>query len=140
MARIEFDGFDGIDGQLQKLERMDVKRIVMAGAEAAVGVLQTETESHRHVLTGAMMTGVAPGQYHESLGGGYVDVYPQGSDPKGISNAKKAFIINYGRGGKKTAKTGDKFITGGATKSKLETAVGEAMKAEAGRLFREAGG
>ena len=85
-----------------------------------------------------MLQGVAPGRYHEDLGSGWVEVYPQGEDSRGISNATKAFVINYGYGGRRTQKTGDKFITG--QKNTMSDAVAAAMQREADRIIQEMNG
>ena len=68
-------------------------------------------------------------------GSGWVDVYPQGNDSRGVSNAMKAFVINYGYGGRKTKKTGDKFITG--NQKRMEQGVFTAMQAESDRRLAE---
>jgi hypothetical protein len=129
---------DQVDGSLARLSRGTVKRIVMAGAEACVEETRKNVEGYRHVVTGSMMQGVAPGQYHEDLNSGWVDVYPQGEDSRGVSNAKKAFVINYGYGGHKTARTGDKFITGQV--KNMQTVVSKAMQTESDRIIQEVNG
>ena len=138
MARITYDGFEQIDGVLTKLGRDAIRSIVMAGAEACVEETRKNVEGYRHVVTGSMLQGVAPGQYHEDLGSGWVEVYPQGEDSRGISNAKKAFVINYGYGGRRTARTGDKFITG--QKNAMQDAVSAAMQRESDRIIQEMNG
>lgn len=136
MAKVTYDGFDQLDAQLGKLGSRDAaRRIVAAGAEACGHELEERTNRYRHVVTGSMMESIAPGRYHEDLDVCWQEVYPQGYDSRGISNATKAFVINYGRGGKRTAKTGDKFITG--QKQTLEQIVGAAMKAEADKILNE---
>ena len=85
-----------------------------------------------------MVESVKPGAYHETLEGGWMEVYPQGEDPRGVSNAKKAFVINYGYGGRKTKKTGDKFLTG--QKKRLEVAAAEAMQKENEEILKEING
>ena len=135
MARFEFDGGEDFDARLGRLERDGVKRIVMAGAEACVEAMQERIGAYRHIVTGSMQRSVKPAKYHEDLGSGWVEVYPQGDDGRGISNAKKAFVINYGYGGRRTKKTGDKFITGDI--KNMEQAVAEAMQRESGRLLDE---
>ena len=115
--------------------RENAKRIVQAGSAAAVKELQKRTMQAHHIKTGQMEQAFAPGIYHENIDECWQDVYPQGYDSRGISNAKKAYVINYGRGGKRTPKTGDKFITG---RSKtLEDAVHAAMIDEADRIKNE---
>jgi len=137
MARLQVNGIDGMEAQLERIGgRESARRIVAAGAEACAKALEDRTNQYRHVLTGEMMTSIRPGKYHEDIDVCWQDVYPQGNDARGISNARKAFVINYGYGGKRTAKTGDKFITG--KKQTLEQVVGAAMKAEADRILQEA--
>lgn len=141
MARMEIDGMDDITGQLTKLQgngiRTAVKRIVMAGAEADAREMEKLTRQAGHIRTGSMVGNIRAGTYHESLDGGEVNVYPQGNDARGTSNAMKAFVINYGRGKRKSKKMGDKYITGAfATTEKI---VGTAMAEEAEKVFREMG-
>ena len=137
MARCQYDAGD-LDSRLTALGRDAVRQIVMAGAEACVEETRKEIDRYRHVMTGSMMANVAPGKYHEDLGSGWVEVYPQGDDSRGISNAKKAFVINYGRGGKRTQKTGDKFITG--HKATMSEVVSKAMQAESDLLAQQLNG
>ena len=138
MAKQTFSGFEIVERQLAKLSRGTVKRLVEAGAKALVDSTKESVKQHHHIATGSMEQSVKPGQYHETLDGGWMEVYPQGDDGRGVSNAKKAFVINYGYGGKKTAKTGDKFITG--NKRKRQSAVAAAMEAENQKIINEANG
>ena len=147
MARFEASGLEGLADQLGTLERGTVKRIVMAGADAASKQMMSDTEEHRHVQTGTMKGTIGPGQYHEDVGAGWVNVYPQGADARGVSNALKAYVINYGlgkrpmtvrSGGKARNRTGDKFITG--NERRTETVVNEAMQAESDRIIAEING
>ena len=138
MARVSYSGFEAIEGVIRTLDRDTIRRLVMAGAEACVEETRKNIEGYRHVVTGNMLAGVAPGQYHEDLGEGWVEVYPQGMDSRGVSNAEKAFVINYGRGGWKTERTGDKFITG--KKKTMQDVVSRAMQAESDRIVQELNG
>lgn len=134
--RLIVEDISAIDASLEQLgSRENAKRIVQAGSAAAVAEMQKRTAEYRHILTGEMKAAFAPGIYHEDIDKCWQDVYPQGTDSRGVSNAKKAFVTNYGRGKKRTAKTGDKFITG-KTKT-LQEAVGAAMRAEAERIKNE---
>ena len=135
MAKFEYSGTEGIEAQLQAMDRDMIKGIVMAGAEACVKEMQEMIGQYRHVKTGSMQKSVAPAKYHEDYGSGWVDVYPQGSDSRGVSNAMKAFVINYGYGGRRTKKTGDKYITG--NKKRMEQGVFTAMQAESDRRIAE---
>lgn len=138
MARCEFSGPDEAAAKLERLGRDGVKRIVMAGADACKAEMQELTDQYRHVVTGSMRNSVAAGKLHEDLNSAWVEVYPQGHDNRGVSNAKKAFVINYGYGKRKTRKTGDKFITG--KKSTMKTVVSAAMQAESDRIVQEMNG
>lgn len=138
MARCEYDGFERIDGVLTRLSRTSIKEVVMAGAEACVEETRRSIEQYHHVVTGSMMAGVQPGKYHEDIGSGWVEVYPQGEDGRGVSNATKAFVINYGRGGRRTSRTGDKFITG-QTKT-MQEVVAKAMQAKSDELVQQLNG
>ena len=127
---------EGLEAQLDRLGgREGARRIVDAGCMAAIDELKRKTAAKGHIVTGSMQESFAKGIYHESIDRCWQDVYPQGTDPRGVDNAKKAFIINFGRGNKRTKKTGDKFITG---KDKtMEEAVCAAMRAEAERIKNE---
>lgn len=135
MAKFEYSGTEEIEAKLQAMDRDMIRGIVMAGAEACKKEMQAAIGQYRHVKTGSMQQSVAPAQYHESYGSGWVDVYPQGNDSRGVSNAMKAFVINYGYGGRKTKKTGDKFITG--NQKRMEQGVFTAMQAESDRRLAE---
>lgn len=135
------------EGVLDKLSRLEagmrregIRRIVMAGADAEIAEMSERTQSAHHVRTGQMMQKIGSGSYHEEFGGGSINVYPQGTDSRGVSNAMKAFVINYGIGGNPTRKgkanrTGDKFITGKLRQAKEK--VQKAMAEEAEAVFNE---
>lgn len=139
MARLDMSDTDILSG-IADNSRETVRSIVEAGANAAAKRMQDNIRLRGHVRTGDMLEGTGPGPYREWLGGGAVDVYPQGNDRYGTRNATKAYVINYGRGGtrKKSSKMGDKFITG--DEKKAEEAVYQAMQAEADRLAEEMNG
>ena len=134
--KLDVGDIEGLEAQLDRLGgREGARRIVDAGCMAAIEQLKRKTAAKGHIVTGSMQESFAKGIYHETIDRCWQDVYPQGTDPRGVDNAKKAFIINYGRGNKRTKKTGDKFITG-ADKT-MEDAVCEAMRAEAERIKNE---
>lgn len=136
MARMEIDGFAALDRQFEKLlDRGNVRRIVEAGARKDAGEMRANITAASHVRTGSMLENVRPAQYHETMGGGEMSVYPQGNDRKGVGNALKAFVINYGRGRRRTRRMGDKFITGKLDQT--EKAVQDAMQQESDRILAE---
>ena len=135
MAKFTYDGGEGFDGGLDKLGRESIKTIVMAGADAVTKDMQKVIGEYHHVKTGSMKANVRPGIYHEDLNGGWVEVYPQGEDSRGVSNAKKAFVIDRGYGGRRTAKTGDKFIK--KNEKQFKSDVARAMQDASDRLVAD---
>ena len=135
MAKFTYDGGEGFDRNLDKLSRDAVRTIVMAGADQCTKDLQKVIGDYHHVKTGSMKNNVRPGIYHEDLDSGWVEVYPQGNDGRGVSNAKKAFVIDRGYGARRTAKTGDKFIT--KNQKQFQADVNRSMQEASGRLIAE---
>lgn len=117
------------------MSRENIRRIVEAGSAAAVKFEQEQTRAAGHVITGQMKESISAGPYHEDLNTAWQYVYPGGTGDHGQDLTVAAYVINYGYGGKKTKKTGDKFITG--NRKQLEDAVHEAMAAEADRIRNE---
>ena len=135
MAKFTYDGGEAFDGKLDKMGRGTIRTIVMAGADQCSKDLQNVIGAYRHVKTGSMKDNVRPGIYHEDLNGGWVEVYPQGEDGRGVSNAKKAFVIDRGYGARRTKKTGDKFIT--KNQKQFKTDVARAMQDASDRLVAD---
>jgi len=135
-----------IDNLETSMRRTGIRRIVEAGAKVAADEMGENIQKYNHVgKTGSMRDNVGGAEYKERFDGGEMNVYPLGNDPRGVSNALKAFVINYGlganptiRSGKKRIpnRTGDKFITGNFRKSKEK--VQSAMAAEASAFLGEA--
>ena len=138
MARISYDGFREAERQLGGMSRKSIRRIVLAGGQAAAERMRSRTDEFGHKRSGAMLGAVGMTDYKENLDGGSVEVYPLGEDSKGARNATKAYVINYGRYGKRGPKSGDKFITGDIRHAR--EAAYAAMKAESERIVAEANG
>ena len=120
----------------ENLSRDMIRRMVEAGGKVADDRMKAAIRAHMHVRTGDMLEAIKPTPYREWFGGGATEVYPQGDDRKGVRNATKAYVINYGRGRRKrNGKMGDKFITN--DEKATEEAVRQAMEAENGRLIEE---
>lgn len=132
MSKFVYDT-SGLEDKLGALaSRENIRRIVEAGSKAAIMALQKRTQEKRHVYTGEMERSITAKELHEDLGSAWQYVYPgEGGRDR---DTVKAYVINYGRGGKRTAKTGDKFITG--SKKQLDQAVQAAMQAEADRILQ----
>ena len=145
MATMKVSGFEHQEARLNQLGAPMIKKIVMAGANAAMQEMIEVTLEKRHVRNGDMLKSIGTNEYREFLHGGSVDVYPQGDDGQGVRNATKAYVTNYGKGQRPYTRrpkknprknlTGDKFITG--HEKKTEAAVVEAMQAESDRLIEE---
>ena len=137
MARFSYDGgikaaADGLDG----MGRPMIKRIVEAGADAAVEHMRSRIEA-LHTRTGDMARSVGKKEYRETLGGGSQEVYPLETDRRGTQNATKAYVISYGRGGtRKKGRMGDHFID---RDPDAERIVIEAMQRESERCMAEMG-
>ena len=117
----------------------------MAGADACVDETQRNIDEYHHVGTGSLRANVRSGNYHEGMGSGSVNVYPQGEDSKGVGNALKAFVIDRGIGqrpntkrsrGRTPNKTGDRFLTK-KTAKRAEDVTVRAMEAEFDRIIEE---
>lgn len=144
MAKMTIDGMDELAGKLEAVEtgmrRTGIRRIVEAGAKAAAEDMGKNIQTYHHIRTGTMLRNVGGAEYKETFDGGSMNVYPLGSDSRGVSNALKAYVINYGRGGNPTRKgkpnrTGDKFITGNFRKSDEKAKA--AMAAEASAFLKD---
>ena len=148
MAKMSVDGaeaFGKLEGLDSAMRRIGIRRIVEAGAKAAAEEMTGNIQKYRHVKTGSMQQNVAGADYKETFDGGEMQVYPQGTDSRGVSNAMKAYVINYGIGKNPTRRsgarrernrTGDKFITGNFKNA--EPKIQAAMAAEASAVLREA--
>ena len=135
MAKIQYD-VDDFGERLEALGRREnIRRILEAGSAEAVKIEQERTVAAGHVITGKLKEGISAGPVHEDLGSAWQYVYPSGYDDRGQSLTVVAYVINYGARGQKTAKTGDKFLTG--KKKQMEDAVHAAMEAEAERIKNE---
>ena len=137
MAKMIIDGNDFAVEKLGKMTRGMIRDITMAGAGAAETRMKESTEKARHVRNSDMLNSIADNGYREFYQGGATDVYPHGDDRKGVRNATKAYVINYGRGGtrKRPSKMGDHFITG--DEKGTEEAVRQAMQAESDRQLEK---
>lgn len=142
MARMTVNGFELIEGQLNRMGRPMIRKVLEAGAKAAETRMAANAAKARHSRSGEMIRSIGNNGIREYMGGASTEVYPQGDDPKtGARNATKAYVTNYGKGQRPVTRrgarnrTGDKFITG--DESKAEEAIAAAMQAESDRLIAE---
>ena len=141
MARFTVNGVELVEQQLNGLGRPMIRKIVEAGAGAAEKRMAENVRLRMHIRNSDMLESIGNNGIREFLNAASTDVYPQGDDRKGVRNATKAYVINYGKGRRPTTKrgtrnrTGDKFITG--DEKNIEKAVFEAMQAECDRLTEQ---
>lgn len=106
---IKTDGVDLLLGDLEKLAKAaggDLPdKMLDAGAETAENNWREGIQTSGHIDTGEMLAsiGTVKGRSAKSL---TRSIYPQGKDSKGVRNATKAYILNYGTSKRK----GDHFV------------------------------
>lgn len=101
MARFETPGMDAM---IREMEKMGEESGAVAEAMVNAAVVEIRdawkesAENHGLKDTGAMIESIGfPAPVQKAGNILYRDVYPQGKDGKGVSNAEKAFVLNYGR-------------------------------------------
>jgi hypothetical protein len=125
------------------MRRVGLLRIAKAGGTKCGELMRGYIQDSHHVKSGDMLNSVGMTNAEETFGGVSINIYPMGTDSRGVKNAMKAFVVNHGIGGNPTRKgkrnkTGDKFITG--NERHTDGVVTEAMKAEASAFFNEVTG
>lgn len=100
MARFETRGFDELLAEMKRLGELSgevADRMLLAGAEEVKEAWKTSAKKHGHRDTGDMIDSIDYPRKPKDAGGvRSVDIYPQGKDRKGVRNAEKAFVLNYG--------------------------------------------
>lgn len=100
MARFDTSGLDDIIRDMRKLgeESGDAaKAMLQAGAEGVKKAWKQAAEEHGLHDTGDMIDSIGFAREPKDIGGiMYIDIYPQGTDHKGVRNATKAFMLHYG--------------------------------------------
>ena len=99
MARMDMSGLDEVARDMLRLGQESdkaSKAMLQAGAEKVKAAWRESIESHGLVKTGDMLDSVGYKPPKSSGTAASVDIYPQGTDRKGVSNAEKAFINHYG--------------------------------------------
>lgn len=102
MAKFELTGLGDIEKMLLNRETTvtaAVPDMIQAGADELIKAEQEEMERLKLVDTGDMKKSVKATKLRKTDSGGFVEVYPQGKDRKGVSNATKAFVAQYGKSG-----------------------------------------
>lgn len=100
MARFDVSGLDEVIRQMAELGELSgpvADRMLMAGAEQVRLAWQRSAQEHDHRDTGDMIRSIGyPRAPRDIEGVRAIDIYPQGTDGKGVRNAEKAFILHYG--------------------------------------------
>ena len=101
MARFDTSGLDDLILQMRAMGQdcgPVAEEMVNASVEVIKEAWKTSAQLHGHIDTGAMINSIGLGPGPVRAGAIiYRDVYPQGNDGKGVRNATKAFVLNYGR-------------------------------------------
>lgn len=110
MARFDTSGLDDIIRQMRSLGQDSgpvAEEMVVASVEAIKEEWQKSAQAHGHIDTGAMIDSISYSPSTTVMGSIMSrDVYPQGTDGKGVRNATKAFILHYG----KSTKAGSHWV------------------------------
>lgn len=101
MARFEMDGFDELLAEMKQLGELSgetADKMLMAGAEQVKQAWKDSAEQHGHRDTGDMIASIGYSRTPKTAGDiKSVAIYPQGKDRKGVREAEKAYILNYGK-------------------------------------------
>lgn len=132
MAKITNDGIKLLENELKEIKkglRGECMTVMLnAGADVLIENWRQSIQSHGHVKTGAMYQAVGKTEIQSTGDGMSIAVYPQGTDSHRVNNAQKAYILHYGREGKRKIK-GDKFVTDAetATQQKVDAVMQAVM-------------
>ena len=100
MARFDTSGIDDIINEITRLGDAGKEvgdEMLMAGAEEVKRAWKDSAEKHELRDTGDMINSIGfPKQPKNVKGIRTIDIYPQGKDRKGVRNAEKAFVLEYG--------------------------------------------
>ena len=98
MARMVIDEFHQteLDALEPNVVRGIIKKCLWAGAKVVEKEMKNTIEQRHHVVHGYMRDSVSQGEIHEDIDKSYVDIYPQGTDPRGVSNEMKNKVIVNG--------------------------------------------
>lgn len=100
MARFEISGFEAAEKELlRRREKVEptVKRMVTEGGDVMVDG-QKATISQMDLIDTGDLQGSIKATKPKSKGSAiYVEVYPHGTDRKGVRNALKGAVLEYGK-------------------------------------------
>lgn len=100
MARFDTSGFADLIKEMKDLGELSgevADDMLLAGAEEVKAAWKQSAEEHELRDTGDMIDSIGYARKPKSINGiREIDIYPQGTDRKGVRNAEKAFILHYG--------------------------------------------
>ena len=103
MARFDTTGIDDVLADMKRLGELTgptADKMLMAGAEQVKQAWKQAAEKHKLRDTGEMIAAIGFPRKPKDAGGiKSIDIYPQGTDRKGVRHAAKAFILHYGTAG-----------------------------------------
>ena len=104
MAKMTTSGIDDVFDVLKNLELLGdgevIDEVLTAGSDEIKKAWQDEIQKQGFVDTGDMLNSVDSTRVTVNVS----EIYPQGTDRKGVRNAEKAFCLHYGVGHGKRAK------------------------------------
>ena len=99
MAKFNVVGFDSIEKEFAKRPKVlsdAAPKMLKAGAKVLVQAQKQEAETLKIRDTGQFIESIKATPIKNKDGVYSVDVYPQGVDDKGVRNATKGFVAEYG--------------------------------------------
>lgn len=103
--RVDTSGLDEIIQQMKQMHEMSGKAaraMLTAGANEFQREWIRAAVRNKHVATGDMKDSVTSTPISDADGALETSIYPKGTDRKGVSNAVKAYVLHWGRVGKRT--------------------------------------
>ena len=83
--------------KLDSTKQREIRRKMVENAsKVLIKEIKKEIGARHHVVHGWLQESVAAGPVQEDVDGTSIEVYPQGTDPRGVSNAMKLQIITTG--------------------------------------------
>lgn len=100
MARFDTSGLDDLFKEMERegeLVGETADEMLLAGAGIVREAWKYSAAAHGHIDTGAMFDSINYAKKPKAVRNiKFIDIYPQGKDSKGVRNAEKAFVLNYG--------------------------------------------
>lgn len=106
MARFEVEGLDALLDEMGRYDQLSgptADKMLLAGAEEVKQAWKGEAERRQFKDTKAMINSIGfPRSTKRASDILSIDIYPQGTDARGVRNAEKAFILHWGTSSKST--------------------------------------